>query len=57
MQSAYLIKKSGILWNIKNLFSYITMGNENLTFGDIEIVKKIVAIRLLFLGGDGCGHW
>ena len=41
MQSAYLIKKSEILWNIKNLFSYITMGNENLTFGDIEIVKKM----------------
>ena len=32
------------------------MGNENLTFGDIEIVKKIVAIRLLFFWADGCGH-
>ena len=40
MQNADLTGKSGTLQNIKNLFSYIKMAKEILTFGDIEIEKK-----------------
>ena len=50
MQNADLTKKSGTLQNINNLFPYIRMCKEILTFGDIEIEKKkfFTAIRLLF---------
>ena len=41
MQNADLTEKSRILWNIKNLLSSIKIGKEILTFGDIEIEKKI----------------
>ena len=41
MQNADLTEKSRILWNIKNLLSSIKIGKEILTFGDIEIKKKI----------------
>ena len=37
MQNSNLIEKSGTLWSIKKLFSYIKMGKEILRFGDIEI--------------------
>ena len=40
MQKADLTKKSGTLQNINNLFSYVKMGKEILTFGSIEIEKK-----------------
>ena len=40
MQNADLTEKSGTLQNIKNLFSYIKMAKEILTFGDIEIEKN-----------------
>ena len=48
MQNADLTEK----WNIikhKNLLSHMKMGKEIVRFGDIEIKKKITAIRLLFL--------
>ena len=40
MQNANLTGKSRTLKNINNLFSYIKMGKEILTFGNIEIEKK-----------------
>ena len=40
MQNADLTEKSRILWNIKNLLSSIKIGEEILTFGDIEIEKN-----------------
>ena len=40
MQNADLARKSRTLKNINNLFSYIKMGKEILTFGNIEIEKK-----------------
>ena len=40
IQNADLTEKSGSLQNIKKLFSYIKMGKEVLTFGDIEIEKN-----------------
>ena len=39
MQNAYLTEKSGTLLNLKNLFSYIKLGKEILTFDIIEIEK------------------
>ena len=39
MQNVDLTEKSRTLWNINNLFSYIKMGKEILTFEDIEIEK------------------
>ena len=40
MQNAYLTEKSGTLLNLKNLFSYIKLGKEILTFDIIEIEKN-----------------
>ena len=40
MQNADLTEKSRILWSIKNLLSSIKIGEEILTFGDIEIEKN-----------------
>ena len=40
MQNTDLTEKSGALQSIKNLISYIKMGKEILTFGDIEIEKN-----------------
>ena len=40
MQNADLTKKSGALQNINNLFLYVKMFKEILTFGDTEIKKK-----------------
>ena len=40
MQNSDLARKSRTLKNINNLFSYIKMGKEILTFGNIEIEKK-----------------
>ena len=40
MQNAELTEKSRILWSIKNLLSSIKIGEEILTFGDIEIEKN-----------------
>ena len=40
MQNADLTKIRGELLSIKNLFSYIKMGKEFLTFEDIEIEKN-----------------
>ena len=40
MQNTDLARKSRTLKNINNLFSYIKMGKEILTFGNIEIEKK-----------------
>ena len=37
MQKADLTGKNGILYNIKNSFSYIKIGKEILTFGNIQI--------------------
>ena len=45
-------------WNIikhKNSLSHINTGKEILAFGDIEIEKKITAIRFLFF--KGCSYW
>ena len=42
MQNADLIKKSGALENISNLFSYIKMSKEILTFGNTEIKENKV---------------
>ena len=39
MQNADLTEKSGTLWNIKTLFSYIKMRKEILTFSDIRLVR------------------
>ena len=51
MQNADLTEKNGTLWNKDNLFSYVKMDKEILTFGNTEIEKKkkkkITAIRLL----------
>ena len=41
IQNANLMKKSETLQRIKNWFSYIKMGKKILTFGDIEIEKKM----------------
>ena len=41
MQNANLMKKSETLQRIKNWISYIKMDKEILTFGDIEIEKKM----------------
>ena len=52
MQNADLARKSRTLKNINNLFSYIKMGKEILTFGNIEIEKKktdFTTIRPIFL--------
>ena len=40
MENADLNKKGGNVLNIKNLFSYIKMAKEILTFDDIEIEKN-----------------
>ena len=40
MQNADLNEKSGALQSIKNWFSYIKVGNQFLTFEDIEIEKR-----------------
>ena len=40
MQNADLTEKSETLENIKNLFSYIKVGKEVLTFGNTEIEKN-----------------
>ena len=40
MQNDDLTDKSRTLRNIKNLFSYMKMGGEILTFGNIESEKK-----------------
>ena len=40
MQNADLTKKSGALQSINNLFLYVKMFKEILTFGDTEIKKK-----------------
>ena len=40
MQNANLTEKSGTLYKIKNLFSYIKMGKEILTLRDIEVVEN-----------------
>ena len=40
MQNADLTKKSGALQNINNLFLYVKMFKEILTFGDTKIKKK-----------------
>ena len=54
MQNADLTKKSATLWNIKNLFSYVKMGKEILTFGNIEIEKSIsYRHKNPILGGRG----
>ena len=42
MKNADLTEKRGTLKSIKNLFSYIKLGKETLTFGNIEIEKKII---------------
>ena len=45
-------------WNIikhKNSLSHENTGKEISTFGDIEIKKKITAIRFLFF--KGCRYW
>ena len=51
MQNSDLTEKNGTLWNKDNLFSYVKMDKEILTFGNTEIEKKkkkkITAIRLL----------
>ena len=51
MQNSDLTEKNGTLWNKDNLFSYVKMDKEILTFGNTEIEKKkkkkINAIRLL----------
>ena len=44
LQNADLTAKSGTLWNIKNIFSYVKMGEEIITFGKTEI-KKIIFYR------------
>ena len=44
LQNADLTTKNGTLWNIKNIFSYVKMGEEIITFGNIEI-KKIIFYR------------
>ena len=50
MQNADLIEKRWTLYWIKNLFSYVKMGQKVLTSGDIKIEKKkITAIRFLFI--------
>ena len=40
MQNADLSEKNWTIKNINNLFSYIKMGKEILTFGNIEIEKN-----------------
>ena len=40
MQNSGLTEKSGTLYNIKNLFSYIKMGKEMLTLGNTEIEQN-----------------
>ena len=40
MQNADLSEKNWTIKNINNLFSYIKMGQEILTFGNIEIEKN-----------------
>ena len=40
MQNADLTQKNGTLWNKDNLFSYVKMDKEILTFGNTEIEKK-----------------
>ena len=42
MKNADLTEKRGTLKSIKNLFSYIKLGKETLTFGNIEIEKKLI---------------
>ena len=52
MQNANLTGKSRTLKNTNNLFSYIKMVKEILTFGNIEIEKKkkkFATIRPIFL--------
>ena len=53
MQKADLTEKSK---KIKNLFSYVKMDKEILTFGDIEIGKnKLYCHKTFFWGGGGGG--
>ena len=47
MQNADLIVKSWTLYWMKNLFSYVKIGQKILTSGDIKIEKKITAIKFL----------
>ena len=52
LQNDDLSEKSWAFWK-NNLFSYIKMGKEVSTFGNIEIEKvNFIKIRLLFLGGN-----
>ena len=40
MQNADLTKKSGSLWMMRNLLSYIKISQEILAFGNVEIEKN-----------------
>ena len=40
LKNADLTEKGGTLQNMKKIFSYVKMGEEILTFGDIEIEKN-----------------
>ena len=52
MLNVELIEKSGTLQKIKKLFTYIKMGKDILTIGNIEIGKKI--LPLFF---ERCRYW
>ena len=60
MQNTDLTEKSGTLWNINNLFSYIKIGKVILTFGNTEIEKnkfyRYETPIFFFLGGGRCRH-
>ena len=48
MQNADLTEKSGTLENMNNLFSYIRMGKEILTFGILKLKKiNFTLMRLM----------
>ena len=40
MQNADLTEKSGSLWMMRNLLSYIKISQEILAFGNVEIEKN-----------------
>ena len=49
MQNADLTEKTGTLSNIKNILSYIKMGEKIIKFGDTKVEKsKFSAMKLLF---------
>ena len=53
MQNDDLTDKSRTLWNINNLFSYMKMGREILTFGNTESEKnKFYHHKTPNFGGD-----